>query len=60
METMMMVAKSERDMYEAQTRIAETLLKKIKAYFKENGNVICAGFAAMAGDYRSASALMRK
>ena len=38
-------------MYEANAKIGSTIINAFKKYFTENSEIICAGLAAMSGQY---------
>lgn len=55
---MNMTAEQINYMLEANANLGKAIVKAIKKYFTENADIICAGLAAMSGQYYAPS--MRK
>ncbi len=52
---MNMTAEQMDYMLQANANLGEAIIKAIKKYFTENADIICAGLAAMSGQYYAPS-----
>ncbi len=46
-----MTAEQMNDMLQANANLGEAIIKALKKYWTENADMICAGLAAMSGQY---------